>query len=316
MSNLRQMSIFVTVVESGTFAAAAERLNVSAVAVSKQIASLEKKCQQTLFNRSTRAMTLTDFARQYYQMCKKTIKAMEETENLIASQSQQLQGILRIHALPFITGHFIFPMLAHLAKQHPLLKVQITIGDNIPSLVEENIDLLIGYSPKLVETKQNLRCCQLFETEYTLAASPLYLKEAGLPKCKSDLYNHRFIHDVHLPQPLTLSFADGEVLEGLNSTLTLGDSRLMCLAALQHAGIAYIGKKVIFPELISGTLVELFPSSIAEKVNFSAFYKHSEIDSPKIKIFLTLLAKSVKARQEVVRNAVMAQMYTPPYAKN
>lgn len=316
MSSLRQMLVFVTVVENGTFAAAAEILNISPVAVSKQISSLEKKCQQTLFNRSTRRMAITDFARQYYQACKKTIHSMQEAEKLVESQSDKLHGSLKIHCLPFIAGHCIFPLLKTLTKQHPSLSVQITIGDDIPNLVEKDIDLLIGYSPKQVGTKQNLRCCQLFSTEYALAASPAYLKETGMPKCRQDLYNHRFIHDVHLPQPFALSFHDGEVLENLNTALTLGDGRMICLAAFQQVGIAYVARKAIFPELISRNLIEIFPSSLAGEANFSAFYKHSEIESPKIKLFLTLLTQSIKKNQAYLDNAVMAQIYTPPYAKD
>ena len=74
---------------------------------------------------------------------------MKEAEHLIASQSAQLQGTLKIHSIPFFTGHFIFPMLSKITKQHPQFKVEISIGDDIPNIVEEGIDLIIGYDSSL-----------------------------------------------------------------------------------------------------------------------------------------------------------------------
>lgn len=305
MFKLRQMLIFIAVVDHGTFAAAAEALDISVVAVSKQISQLEKLCQQTLFNRSTRAMLITDFGKEYYKACKKVTSAMQGVETLVESQSEQLQGCLKLHGPVFFVAHFILPVLSKFIHQHPKLDVCVTTGDTPINMLEHDIDILLGYTPETMASQQNLRCCNIFESENILAASPSYLKEFGLPRCKKDLYKHRFIHDIHLEQPLKIKFNDGETLTDLSTALALGDRRLMCLAALQDIGILYTAKRTIFPELISGELVEILPSSLAEKTCFSAFYRYSAINSVKIQKFLERLMIIVKAREHVISNSVL-----------
>ena len=73
MSTLDQMQAFVTVVEEGSFTAAALQFNISRTAMSKKIAMLEKLLNTRLLIRTPRLLTLTDIGQKYYAQCKKRI---------------------------------------------------------------------------------------------------------------------------------------------------------------------------------------------------------------------------------------------------
>ena len=63
MDQLVAMKVFVQVVETGSFARAAERLNLSTSACSRQIADLEAHLGGRLLNRTTRKLSLTESGR-------------------------------------------------------------------------------------------------------------------------------------------------------------------------------------------------------------------------------------------------------------
>ena len=66
---LKGIGLFVCVADMGSFTLAAERLNLTASAVSKGIARLESRLQTKLFQRTTRRLALTDAGTQFYRTC-------------------------------------------------------------------------------------------------------------------------------------------------------------------------------------------------------------------------------------------------------
>ena len=59
MDRLTSMAAFVTAVESGSFAKAAERLSLSPQMVAKHVVALEQRLGASLLNRTTRRQSLT-----------------------------------------------------------------------------------------------------------------------------------------------------------------------------------------------------------------------------------------------------------------
>lgn len=289
MLQWRQMEIFIAAVESGSFTAAAEILDISPTAVGKQIRNLEQIAQEPLFNRTTRKIVLTKFGEEYYQTCKKAEREMEKANLLIKSRNKELHGVLHVHAPPLIAGFSLLPVLSKFMEAHPNLKIELTVSDKIPDLLDSNIDVLVGYNPDFLSSQQHLRVCHLFEVEDVLVASPEYLQRFGVPKATQDLYQHRFVQHSLLPQPLELSFIGGEVLTNLNTVLALGDRRLICIAAVYGIGIAYTGIRSVMPELKSQQLIRLLPEESLGTTTMAAFYKYTSTNQPKIQKFLEAL---------------------------
>ena len=77
MSKLRQMEVLVAVVEAGSFADAAVRLDMSAVMVGRHIQSLETALNSKLIQRTTRRQSVTGEGRLFYEESKKALEQIK-----------------------------------------------------------------------------------------------------------------------------------------------------------------------------------------------------------------------------------------------
>ena len=146
MDKLTSMAVFVKAVESGSFAAAAEALDLSAPMVGKHVRQLENALGVTLLNRSTRRQSLTDVGRHYYERCK-IVLAEVATADAIAQESRLLaQGHLRISASINYGTHCLAPVLAGYAP--PALPVHLLTApgrlrtQKLQSFVDYVVDVL------------------------------------------------------------------------------------------------------------------------------------------------------------------------------
>src|SRR4249919_4233383 len=81
LGNLRRLSYFVAVVETGSFTAAAERLGITKAVVSQQVARLEQEFRTSLLTRTTRKVQVTDAGRSFYQRCALILHEAEDAFN-------------------------------------------------------------------------------------------------------------------------------------------------------------------------------------------------------------------------------------------
>lgn len=111
MDRLAAMETFVSVLEAGSFSAAARRLNLGQPAVSKTIAQLEERLGVRLLLRSTRGLTPTEAGMAYYERAKRAIEEAHEADLAARGAGSGLHGTLRIcaavtfarlHVLPFL----------------------------------------------------------------------------------------------------------------------------------------------------------------------------------------------------------------------
>ena len=86
------IAVFVMVVESGSFAAAAHRLNLSRSAVGKTVARLEEKLGVKLLHRTTRTQSLTEDGQLFYERCLRAVTEIREGEAMLDSGRLSLEG--------------------------------------------------------------------------------------------------------------------------------------------------------------------------------------------------------------------------------
>ena len=94
MDRLEALSVFVAVAERGSFVGAARHLARSPAAVTRAIAGLEDRIQTRLFNRTTRAVALTDAGARYLDLCKRALAEFEELELSAAGERAEPQGLI------------------------------------------------------------------------------------------------------------------------------------------------------------------------------------------------------------------------------
>jgi DNA-binding transcriptional LysR family regulator len=143
MDRLGAMAQFVRVVEAGSFSAAARILGQGQPAISKAVAQLEERLGVRLLTRTTRALTLTDAGRVFYDRSKAALDAAEEAEAAAKGAGAALSGRLRICApVTFARLHMI-PRLPAFMAAHPALELDLVLDDRRIDLVEEGIDVAI-----------------------------------------------------------------------------------------------------------------------------------------------------------------------------
>src|SRR5690554_6416791 len=98
MQFLRHRVVFAKVVEAGAMRQAAQALGLTPSAVSQFVRQLEQHLGQTLLQRSTRKLTLTEAGQRYYQHCRTLLTTAELADNSVAELKQHFVGGLRITA--------------------------------------------------------------------------------------------------------------------------------------------------------------------------------------------------------------------------
>lgn len=187
-SHLKHMAIFVTVVEAGSFAAAARKLNSSRSRVSEQVAQFEAASGMRLLHRSTRQLALTAEGEKVYEKAKLLPQLLNEIE-AIGSPAEP-SGRVAISTTHDIAIKHLIPVLDEFQHQFPKVQVDLIISDQKLDLIAEQIDLAIRIG---LPNDDSLIGRVMYEERSALYASPAYLKEHGTPKSLDDLAKHKWV---------------------------------------------------------------------------------------------------------------------------
>ena len=185
--NLQDLRAFTTVVESGSFNKAADRLGTSSASVSRRISALEKLLGVRLLNRTTRALHLTDSGEQYFADIQNILNALEESGDRLRNKEESIQGNLRLAAPMSFGIQTIAPLLPKFLKQYPDLHIDLQLEDKQTDLYTEGIDLALRIGEL---DDSSLIATRLCDIGFGFYASPDYLSEFGEPKTLSGLSDH------------------------------------------------------------------------------------------------------------------------------
>ena len=90
---LRVLKYFITVAQEQSFSKAAKVLNVSQPALSKQIKDLEDEYQITLFNRTTRTVSLTEEGRLFKEQAIEILNLVDRSEDYLRNNKKYITRI-------------------------------------------------------------------------------------------------------------------------------------------------------------------------------------------------------------------------------
>ncbi|RDJ21790.1 LysR family transcriptional regulator [Bosea caraganae] len=185
------IGVFVQAVETGSFAAAAVKLNLSRSAVGKAVARLEARLGVRLFHRTTRSQSLSEDGQIYYERCLRALAELRAAEAMLESGRTEVIGKLRV-TMPALFGRYcVAPILLALARQHPGLELELSFSDRIVDLVEEGFDLAIRNGA--LRGGSGLMTRRLAYQRMVVCASPSYLEANGTPASIADLDRHEAV---------------------------------------------------------------------------------------------------------------------------
>lgn len=184
------MKIYVSVVEGGSFAAAARQLGLTRSAVSRRIDSLEQRLGVRLLDRTTKHLSLTDAGEVYYRRSVKILSDIKEADLAVSQYGAEPRGTLKITCAVMIGLYKIIPHVAEFMRAHPDLSVSIDLSDaqDDPNLEIHDVAIAWGKLPDSA-----LLASKIGETRQIICAAPSYIERYGAPSAPSDLDNHNCI---------------------------------------------------------------------------------------------------------------------------
>ena len=291
MDRFQSLSVFAKVVEQGGFARAAERLQLSASAVSRHVAELESHLGVRLLNRTTRKLSLTESGQAFHERTVQLLADLEEAEVAVASSAMSPRGTLRL-TCPIAFGEWqVAPAIAAFSARYPQLKFDVELSDRMVDLVEEGFDLAIRIGSS---SSQALIARRIGETRLVCVASPAYLARHGAPKVPQDLARHRCVVYANQSPRDAWRFADARGVEHvvrIAGPAMSNNGRF--LAALATCGMAISMEPDIMvrDELKSGRLVELLASYRPPAIPIHAVYPSRRHLSAKVRLFVDFIAQ-------------------------
>lgn len=284
------MAVFVKVVESKSFAAAARHFEISPAMVTKHVQALEERLGARLLNRTTRHVSPTEVGRTYYERCRRIMAEMEEAERVAGDMQATPRGLLKINA-PFSFGVAkLAPAIADYLKAYPDVTVDLTLNDRYVDLVEEGFDLAIRIG-RLADS--SLIAKRLASVPMMVAASPQYLEQYGTPQTPQDLKGHNCLAYTQVPTPGEWSLigpdGDQHVVE-VSGRFQANNGDALRVLALRSEGIIFGPDYVVTESIAAGDLIRLFPTYKVPEAALYAVYPHSRYLSAKVRTFVDFLA--------------------------
>ncbi|HVI87552.1 MAG TPA: LysR family transcriptional regulator [Dongiaceae bacterium] len=258
------IAAFVQATESGSFALAAERLNLTRSAVGKSIARLELRLGVRLFHRTTRSLSLTEDGQTFYESCLKALKELETAEAALDSGRQTVSGRLRVSMATVFGRHCVAPILLDLTRQHPGLELDLSFNDRPVDLIEDGFDLAVRGGS--VPDQGGLMMRRLGEQRMIVVAAPSYLARHGTPRRLEDLSAHEGVvygRGSHTKCWIFKGPEEKLVEQLIRCRLRLDDVEALVDAALSGAGLGWLPCWLIAPHVKSGALVPVLSPDLA-----------------------------------------------------
>jgi DNA-binding transcriptional LysR family regulator len=291
MDRVTAMQVFAQVVETGSFAKAADRLALSTSAASRQVAELETHLQTRLLNRTTRRVSLTESGRAFYERAVQLLADLAEAEQEAASAAVVPRGTIRLTTSVNFGVRHVAPAIAAFLGEHREVRFDVSLSDRVVDLVEEGFDLAIRVG---APTSENLVARKLGETRLVPCAAPAYLAEHGAPKTPEDLAEHNcFTYEYVSPRDVW-RFRDRSGAERtvrVSGRLHSNNGDLLAEAAASGAGIVFEPAFIVGPEVRAGRLVPLLQDFMPPPVPIYALYPSRKHLSAKVRRFVEFLVE-------------------------
>ena len=289
---LNGMGVLSAIVDSGSFAAASEALDMSQSGVSRSVARLEARLGIRLFDRTTRSVKLTDEGRRFYEQIVPLLSGLEEAASTASQGATAVRGRLRVNIDPFFSRLFLGPRLGAFVEKYPELQLDLITRDQLGDMVADGFDLAVRFGEPREST---LIARKLLDTRVITVASPGYIKKHGRPLAPADLERepHTCIHfrDPETGRPFQWEFHRGKkkVLIAARGRLSANDVGTMhgvCLAGHGIAQVLALGTEQL---LASGRLVDLFPDWPDETFPLYAAYPSRHHLPAKVRAFFDFI---------------------------
>lgn len=252
MDRLQMLDAFLRVVESGSFAAAADQLGVDRAVVTRRVSLLEDSLGRRLLQRSTRRLTLTPEGE---AILAEAIELRSRAQAFFCTDdADDLSGVIRIRCSHSLASFGATDLLEEFIRRHPGVSIDLQPSEKLRPIVETGADLvlLVDAAPETGAIAHRLGSCPS-----VYAASPGYWSDRSLPVACDAWNGVRLLalgSETHwMPGGLRVPITRE------NAPIRYGNAWLAYQAALKGHGVARLPAVAVRRDLEAGRLVALIP---------------------------------------------------------
>lgn len=286
-----EIAIFVRVVESGGFAAAAEATGLTPSGVSKAVTRLEDRLGVKLLQRTTRRLMMTAEGETLLVRGRDILAAIEATEAEVMAARGKPRGTIKVNMGTAYAKHRLAPVLPEFRARYPEIDLNVSVADRRVDVIGEQVDVAIRTGTL---QDSSLVARRLGQSKRVIAASPAYLARHGEPKQASDLADHTCL--------LIASFArlsewplkvDGRVKPvSIKPAVTCDNADILAEMALAGLGIVRLASFVIEDAIADGRLIPLLVDChVSEPVPITALMPPGRQHLPRVRAFIDFLVE-------------------------
>ena len=288
-----ELTVFVQVVENGSFSRAAKQLAMANSAVSRVVKRLEEKLGMNLINRTTIQLRLTEEGLQYFRRVQKILQEMAAAEAEMLAVHEVPQGVLRVDSAMTMVLHLLVPLAAKFNERYPHIQLSLVSSEGYINLIERKVDIALRAGEL---NDSGLRARHLFDSYFRVVASPEYLAKHGTPQSTEDLANHQCLG---FTEPSSLNIwavldAQGNPYK-ISPHFTASSGEILRSLCLSGCGIACLSDFLVDNDIAKGKLIPLLSNHITnETLPFNAVYYSDKAVNLRLRVFLDFLAEELR----------------------
>ena len=284
------MRVFAAVVEAGSFAGAADKLDLSRGMATRYVAQIEAHLGVRLLNRTTRRLSLSEAGSDAYQRATQILAMVEEAETSAAQEASVPRGTLRVSAPVAFGARHLGGAITEYLERHPEVVIDMSLNDRVVDLVEEGFDLAVRVAARI---DPGLVARKLTRARIVACASPGYLKKHGAPKSPAELAHHNCIAYTYssLQNDWRFRKKGVERTVKVSGNLRGNNGDFLVNAAVAGLGVVIQPTFLAFEALRRKHLVRILPDWEADELSVYAVYPHRKFLPPKVRSFVDFLAE-------------------------
>jgi len=290
--DLNDTLVFIKVVESGSFIAAARALRLPKTTVSRKVQELESRLGAQLLHRTTRKLGLTEAGNVYYESCQRIARELEEAESAVAQLQDGPRGWLRITAAYSLGIERIAPLLGEFRARHPEIRVEMLLSNEPMDLIDRELDvaLRMGDLPD-----SGLVARQLARLRTGVYASPTYIERHGEPLHPDELVGHRTLGMQKMSRngQYFWPLGDGDTMTEyrIDPIMVANDPAGVRGALLCGEGLMLASDIMVKGYAESGYVRRVLAGWSGPEVPLSAVFPRGRVTSPKVRAFVDFLVE-------------------------
>lgn len=281
---------FLVSARTGGFSAAAREIGTTPSVVSKRVGRLEDEIGETLFRRSTRALTLTPEGERLQPKLQRIVAELEDTLSNRESGGTALRGSLRVRTPTTVGQQFIARAVHRFQHLHPAMTVELHLLDRPVNPLEDGFDISLGALPQSFSGVKETPFCPY---PRMLVAAPSYLDRNPAPQLPGEIPQHDCLAFVLVGHTWTFEGPSGPVAVDIRARYSVNDSRVLLEAAEDGLGLAMVPSYLARESVAAGRLVELLPDYPVSELWFKALVPSHKTHRPEIIAFIDHLRRAL-----------------------